>query len=661
MNALNKQEAQRQQREGRQRNRVLAQDRKKKKNDNDARLAKERMQRRREEKENQVAEYEEIIRGIVEVDAHGNFFVKNEKRGWNESLSGWDVKSGDTVTVKHLANGKRELVGINLKRRRIDIQKERVLKHTRRRGEQQEKNGSGKRKSNGYSALSIQAIKGGNEDIKNDEIREILNSFGISKKFPRIVEEEAAAVAIPPSNDPADWVEMGFSDRTDLETVIIDPKGSKDHDDAFSIEKLESGGWILYAHIACVPHYVPRGSELDKEALRRGASAYFGGDVAPMLPEVLSSGVCSLSPGNNRYAITVSIEYDAEGHRVDGDLSLSVIKVDKGYVYEDVSVMHYEGVSPRIMKEGRELATLLSKNRQERGKLDFQTTEARIDICEQTGKPINIETYPRDFSNEMIEMFMVESNEVVSEWGQERGIEIIYRNHEPIGGHGKRLLADLSGRWESEYEFDPETAGAKEVQAALNALDPKAHAVAVRTMPRANYGDKNIGHFGLGSKGGYSHFTSPIRRYPDLATMQNIYVDLRGQALEQNKGYMAMAAERSTQNEQNIDEATRKINKAYEFMYMEDPERKYSTFTGYIRDINKSDMEVVLNHAPIKGKVSYSSLAKGEEPMIDEKRTRVDFMDGRGFKLGDEVTVMLDQIFKDQKRESGFIEFALID
>jgi len=505
-----------------------------------------------------------------------------------------------------------------------------------------------------------------NSAIHDPEVRGVLDDYGVSKRFPDEVETTAHQAAIPPSEHPQDWENQGFTDFTHLETIIIDPEGAKDHDDAISIEKHEDGSWTSYVHIANVAHYVEAGGTIDKEARRRGTSIYIPGNVIPMLPEVLSNDVCSLKPNHNRFAITHKMDFDADGVMTGYEPIRSVVRVDHGYTYGDVTQLHMEQQSPQILADLRALATLVDKKKKQDGMLEFDAPEAKITLCPETGRVADINAYPRDFSNDMIALMMISANEGQAQWKKEQGLSTIYRTHDHPTEQGIKGLSGLLKAWDIEHDITPETFTGKKLNDLFIEMDPQIRKLlspqAVRKMTRAVYSTDNTGHFGLASDA-YSHSTSPIRRYPDLRDQQVTNELLRTGEIEKfltnaHRSDMAQSATQSTSAEETADTVSRKVNKGHELNFMEDAIEKKSVFTGYIREIHRHNMDIVLPNT-IKGKIPYANLAKNGCPSIDEHRKSV-FIGGQTYRLGDEVEVMVDNVYRDKKREGGFIEFDLI-
>lgn len=327
---------------------------------------------------------------------------------------------------------------------------------------------------------------------------------------------------------------QGREDLTGLLTVTIDGEDAKDLDDAISLEKLENG-WRLGVHIADVSHYVAVHSALDIEALARGTSVYLVDRVIPMLPPALSNGICSLNPNVKRLAMSVFMDMDAEGNVTDHRFARSVILSDARMTYTAVNAIlednneklieQYDRFVP-MFREMENLAAVLRKKRQNRGALDFDLPEAKITLDKQ-GRPVKVGPYPRGVGNKMIEEFMLSANETVAEHLYWAGAPCMYRVHERPDPEKMdafiKLLGLLGHHVKGHHEAHP-----KELAKLLKTVQDRPEEgvisrVMLRSMQKARYSPQSLGHFGLAADY-YCHFTSPIRRYPDL-TVHRILKD----------------------------------------------------------------------------------------------------------------------------------------
>jgi len=337
---------------------------------------------------------------------------------------------------------------------------------------------------------------------------EIFKKHGFSATFPKEVTKEAQSKAITPHDF------LGRVDLTALYTITIDGEDSKDFDDAISLEK-HSTGYTLFVHIADVAHFVTKNSALDKEALHRGTSVYFPGGVLPMLPETLSNNLCSLVPGEKRLALTAKMSLDLFGEVVKSEIFESVIINDNRMTYTQVEGLINNKKSPFVNLLS-ELHTILYAKKIARGAIEFSSRESKITLDDK-GEPVDIKTYPYGQSNSMIEEFMVLTNSVVAQKFEELGVPFVYRVHQKPSGEKLEELKEVLNIWGHRLGRDKtphafqrllkKVAGTKEEKIISR--------VALRSMQKAVYKITPQGHFGL-SLEHYCHFTSPIRRYPDL-------------------------------------------------------------------------------------------------------------------------------------------------
>ncbi len=324
-----------------------------------------------------------------------------------------------------------------------------------------------------------------------------------------------------------------IKDREDRRSELIftiDGDDAKDFDDAVSLERLKNGNYLLHVHIADVSHYVTEGCAVDKEAYERGTSVYLPDRVIPMLPEKLSNGICSLRPNEDRLAFTCSMEIDGRGNIVASRLAKTVIRSKERMTYNNVNAL-LEGSDAALnerygymlptLREMERLAEVLRNKRMRRGAIDFDFPECHI-IMNADGEVDDITAAERGVSNRMIEEFMLAANETVAETAQKAGIPFIYRIHEPPSVDKIRDFNKLILKYGLQIDINSgeKAVSPKEFQRVLDEVKDSAGERTVssemlRSMMKARYSPDNLGHFGLAAKY-YCHFTSPIRRYPDL-------------------------------------------------------------------------------------------------------------------------------------------------
>ena len=358
-------------------------------------------------------------------------------------------------------------------------------------------------------------------------IQGIIRAYGLPEQFPESLLAAAEGFASDP--DPADIEKELRRGRLDLRgqhLITIDGEDAKDLDDAISLVKQESGVYLLGVHIADVCHYVKENSSIDQEARKRGTSVYLVDRVLPMLPPRLSNGICSLNPNRDRLALSVFLSIDQNGVVTNGRITESVICSAARTSYREVYLALTEGVVQEGRYQGflddlrlmRELAEVLQARRRQLGSIGFEFPETRVDL-DQDGKPTSIYPYPKSFTNDIIEAFMVAANEYVAETCHELGLPFIYRVHDQPDaeklGQFLKIAANF-GLWSGKHsKVTPRDLAALQEKAAQHPSGGLLSYLLLRSMAKAEYLPENIGHYGLALTN-YCHFTSPIRRYPDL-------------------------------------------------------------------------------------------------------------------------------------------------
>ncbi|ACV28798.1 Ribonuclease R [Anaerococcus prevotii] len=414
----------------------------------------------------------------------------------------------------------------------------------------------------------IKEIIGGKND-KNIEILSLIRAHGLPYQFSKETKKESLYV-----KDTVNEIELeGRKDLRDLFTVTIDGRDSKDFDDAISIEK-NGENYDLYVHIADVAHYVKKGTAIDNDAYERGNSTYLFNIVIPMLPEVLSNGICSLNPNEDRLAISLKMTINDKGKVIDNEFYESVINSDHRLVYDDVNAFldkNDENVyEDELIKEKLrifdELREILNTMREKRGSIDFNFSESQIDVAED-GRVLNISNFERGSGNKMIEEFMLAANETVASLFAYMDFPFIYRIHEKpkeekIESFKKALNTmgyNIRGNDLHPKDFQQilEEVEGKDVESVINIL-------MLRTMQKAKYSEHRDMHFGL-STSFYTHFTSPIRRYPDLIVhrlvkkfIHNKLTSLNQTSLEKtitnNADHLSMTERRSEDCERDVED-----------------------------------------------------------------------------------------------------------
>ena len=415
----------------------------------------------------------------------------------------------------------------------------------------------------------------GEDGTMEASIAAILHENAVFDTFPDEVLQQADAI-------PQEVDLSTAGDRLDLRDKLIftiDGDDAKDFDDAVSLEKLDNGHYLLGVHIADVSHYVTPGSPLDQEAYRRGTSVYYPGHVVPMLPFALSHGICSLNPKVDRLTFSALMEVDADGRRHQTRFAKSVIRSAARMTYNKVNRIlagdaalrqEYAFLVPAAEAMNR-LAHALYKRRIERGALELEIPETEITV-DENGQPTAIHNRARGESEKLIEEFMLQANEAVAEYMCRHEYPTVYRVHENPDPEKLRVFAQFARPF--GYRIDPSKAeDTAQFQAVLRGAknDPKQRilpTLLLRSLARARYADECIGHYGLKARF-YLHFTSPIRRYPDLIAHRMLQKALSGEAFtEKDKNWCEDAAAQSTTREQAADNCERGIDKLFIAAYM---------------------------------------------------------------------------------------------
>ncbi|MCO6542666.1 MAG: ribonuclease R [Lactobacillus sp.] len=370
----------------------------------------------------------------------------------------------------------------------------------------------------------------GNKNAPGVDEMTIVYQNDVKDEFPPEVLQEAQT--IPDKLQPQDW--QGRRDNTKQQVVTIDGDDSKDFDDAVTVWKLENGNYHLGVHIADVTHYVKPDSWLDKEAYERGTSTYLVDRVIPMLPFRLSNGICSLNPGEDRCTLTCDMEINADGKVVHHEIYPSVIRSHARLTYNNVNKIlagdeqlrtKYQELVP-MLEEMAQLHDILFNMRHHRGAIDFEETEAQI-IVDENGKPLDIKLRERGTSEKMIESFMLAANETVAEHYNKMHVPFLYRVHEQPDGDKVKNFFEIASSFGLSVPGNANDVTPKMFQAVLEKVAGKPQETVITTMllrslQQAKYSPDPLGHFGLAATY-YTHFTSPIRRYPDLMVHRMIH------------------------------------------------------------------------------------------------------------------------------------------
>ncbi|MDO4977867.1 MAG: ribonuclease R [Eubacteriales bacterium] len=493
----------------------------------------------------------------------------------------------------------------------------------------------------------------GNIDDPSTDVSSILKNYDIVEEFPKAVLKEVSHID---SFVPEDACK-GRMDLRDTLTVTIDGEDARDLDDAITICK-EGNGYRLGVHIADVTNYVTEGSALDTEAIARGTSVYLVDRVVPMLPRELSNGICSLNAGVDRLALSCIMSIDAQGNVMDHTIAETVIRVDQRMSYTGVQAIldgreHTEGKREDIVEMCylmKEAAAVLKEKRRKRGSIDFDFPESKI-LLDENGYPSAIYPYERNTATDIIEDFMLLANETVAQDFFWQEIPFLYRVHEAPDADRIKKLDVFIHNFGYYLKTGRETFHPKEIQKLLFSLEGEPEEMlisrlALRSMQRAKYSTMNIGHFGLSTQY-YSHFTSPIRRYPDLQIhriiKENLHGKLNMKRIDHYEQLLPGIAESSSRLERRAQDAERDVEKLKKVEFMQN--HLGESFQGVISSVTSWGFFVELDNT-VEGLVSMQSLLD-DYYIFDENQYKLFGNDyGREFTLGQKVEIVVDRVDK---------------
>jgi ribonuclease R len=496
-------------------------------------------------------------------------------------------------------------------------------------------------------------------DDPNVETIAIVRKFGFSTSFPKNVEEEAEK--LPETLDEKDY--LGRDDFRKRNTITIDPTTARDFDDAVDVEILKDGSFQLGVHIADVSHVVRQDSAMDTEARIRGTSVYFPDRVIPMLPEKVSNGICSLNPRVDRLAMSVIMHISHDGEVRDYSVHNSVIHSKERMTYEDVQLMidgdlamtaRFRHIVPEIQRINT-LAIILQKKRQERGAIDFDLPEPVL-TYDEMGGILGIAKSVRHFSHRIIEEFMILANEVVARHMEIREIPSIYRVHEDPDPGKVADFAELVNGF--GLRFHPKRATPAEFQKFISSIAGRPEErmlsyLMLRSFKQAIYSADNIGHFGLASDA-YTHFTSPIRRYPDLVVHRILKSAIARRKIFIQPGQLEAIASESSERERTSDQAERELIDWKKMILME--RHLGDVFEAIIIAVWKDGFTVELIDQFIEGFVSSSDLPESHYRFDPAARTLVSKNAKKRYRIGDRLPVQVARIDK-LFRRAYFVPF----
>lgn len=487
----------------------------------------------------------------------------------------------------------------------------------------------------------------GHIDDPSSDIMAVVRNAGIPFEFPEEVEK--ALEDIP--EEVSDKDKEGRRDFRNLPTVTIDGEDAKDLDDAITLS-YSDGLYHLGVHIADVSNYVTEGSALDKEALKRGTSCYLVDSVIPMIPHKLSNGICSLNQGVDRLTLSCLMDIDSSGKVVSHEICEGLICVNERMNYTDVAkIIDGDEDAPleryssliSMFKLMKELSDIIRARRKERGSIDFDLPETKI-ITDENHEPVSIKPYPRNSATLIIEDFMLSANETIAEeyfWSQ---IPFEYRIHEAPGPEKVDQLKEFMKNFGLYFKVSRDNIHPKEYQKLLDKIKGLPYEALIanltlRSMQQARYSPVCEGHFGLAAKY-YCHFTSPIRRYPDLQIHRIIKENLRG-TLDQSRikhyqSILGRVSEDNSAKERRAVEAERNIDRLKEIEYMS--KRIGNEYEGIISGFTSQNIFVQLPNT-VEGAVYVASITDDYYDFREDSYSMVGQRTGRKYTLGDKVRI----------------------
>ena len=505
----------------------------------------------------------------------------------------------------------------------------------------------------------------GNIRTPGTDILAIVKSFGIPSEFPEKVMKQAQRVP----DHVLDADRDGRLDLRHLQTVTIDGEDAKDLDDAISLTK-EGDIYHLGVHIADVSNYVQYNSALDREALKRGTSVYLADRVVPMLPERLSNGICSLNQGEDRLALSCLMDINEKGKVVSHQIAETVINVNERMCYTDVKNIledtdeeakkRYDALIPMFFMM-KELSGILRNSRHHRGSIDFDFPESKI-ILNAAGKAIDVKPYEANVATKIIEDFMLMANETVAQEYCTEEIPFVYRTHDNPDPEKVESLLTLLHNQGVKIQKAKEEITPKEIQQIIESIEGLPNEAMIsrlvlRSMKQAKYTTECSGHFGLAAKY-YCHFTSPIRRYPDLQIHRIIKDNLRGRLMREGRTehyaeILDEVARQSSVCERRADEAERESDKLKKAEYMS--YHLGEEFEGIISGVTGWGLYVELPNT-VEGLVHVNTLRDDYYVFDQESYELRGEMTKKVYKLGDKVRVRVAEADKMLKT----VDFELV-
>ncbi|GMA71233.1 ribonuclease R [Tetragenococcus osmophilus] len=501
----------------------------------------------------------------------------------------------------------------------------------------------------GYSDTLEGIVKNiiGHKDEPGMDILSVLAANHVPTEFSDKALEQANQV--PDTIDPNNYPER--KNRQEQTIVTIDGEGAKDLDDAVSVQKLENGHFFLAVHIADVSYYVTEDSPLDKEAFERGTSVYLTDRVVPMIPQRLSNGICSLNPQVPRLAMSCEMEVDEEGTVVSYDIFPSVIQTNARMTYTAINeiledensetMAQYKDLVP-MFQSMKELHEILEAMRTRRGALTFEDNEAQV-VVDESGHPLDIVLNQRGVGERMIESFMLCANETIAKHYDQLNLPFIYRIHEAPDEEKLQQFFDFAATLGILVKNKKGKVSPKELQAVVENAAEKPESMVInmmllRSMQQAHYSEENVGHYGLAAEY-YTHFTSPIRRYPDLLVhrlIRSYWKDASKQQQGRWSKKIPEIAQHSSDMERRAVDCERDVDSMKKAEYMQD--HIDEEFEGVISSVVKFGFFVELPNT-IEGLIHVSDLKNDYFQFIESQLALVGEHTGQTYKIGQQVTV----------------------
>lgn len=491
------------------------------------------------------------------------------------------------------------------------------------------------------------------------EMQSILAEYDFPLQFPEKVEQDA-------KNIPASISDKEIKARRDFRMVVtftIDPLDAKDFDDALSLRKLKSGNWEIGVHIADVSHYVKPKSIIDKEAYARATSIYLVDRVIPMLPEILSNGVCSLRPKEEKLCFSAVFEMGEQANIISQWFGKTIINSNRRFTYEEAQEI-LETQSGEFVKEITvldRLAKILRKNRFRNGSINFRSQDVRFRL-DDDGKPLSVYIKEQKDSNRLIEDFMLLANRKVAEFigkpnSKEKAKTFIYRVHDEPNPEKLNTFIQFVNKLGYSLNINSRLNLAASFNQLLKDIRGKGEenmieTIAVRTMSKAEYSTQNIGHYGLAFSY-YSHFTSPIRRYPDLITHRILELYLNGKSSVNQNEYEKMCVH-SSEQERLAEKAERSSIKYKQAEFMLDKIGK--KFSGLISGVSKWGLYVEIEDNRCEGMVRLKDMRDDFYYLDEDNYQVIGQHSGQKYKLGDRVNIFVKKIDLAKKQ----IDFELV-